>query len=178
MWYTLGYANTLIGTPAYGGRAGQTRDRSPVPVRLYGTPLPATPCQCRGAADDHACPPPALPRSDGAQHHSCLPPARPRRAPAAIVAATHHSCHLRHWSLRVPPGAVAPESTHVRQADQPVDARTGRRGEFRPGSNAAAGQRRSHSCGPAPVRSGLEACQALDYQSRSGVYPKKNDATA
>ena len=174
MWYTLGYAHTLICTPASGGRAGHTRDRSPVPVRLHGTPLPDAPGQCRGAADDHDCPPPALHRSDGAPHHSCLPPARPCRAPAASVAAPHPGYHLRRWGLRGPAGAVTPESADVRQADQPGAAGPGRRGAFRRGSDAAAGQRRSQSCGPAPVGRGLEAGQALDDQSRAGVYPKQN----
>src|SRR3989442_923047 len=155
MWYSLGYANTFICTPAYGGRAGNTGDRAPVPVRLYGTPLPDAPCPCRGAADDHDCTLPALHRSDGAQRPACLSPARPRRAPAAIVTATHDVWHLQRWGLRAPAGAVAPESTDVRHAHQPMDARAGRRGQFRPGPDAAAGQRRSHACGPPPGGPGL-----------------------
>jgi hypothetical protein len=51
MWYTLGYANTFICTPAHGGRAGNLGDRSPVRVRLYRTPLPNPPRQCRGPVD-------------------------------------------------------------------------------------------------------------------------------
>src|ERR1041384_4036698 len=38
MWYTLGYANTIICTPAHGGRADHPADRTPVLVRL----LPCT----------------------------------------------------------------------------------------------------------------------------------------
>lgn len=177
MWYTLGYANTFICAPAHRGRAGYSRDRSPVPVRFYCAPLPDTASQCRGAGDPHDCPPPPLHRSNHPQHHSCLPPARSRRAPAQLVATAHHRNHLRRWHLRVPPGPVASESTDVRQAYQPVDAGAGCRGQFRPGSDAVAGQRRNHSAGPAPVGSGLEACQALDYQPRSRLSPKKNDAT-
>ena len=104
---------------------------------------------------------------------ACVPPARSRRAAAAIVAPPHLRHDLRPGGLRVPAGAVAPESTDVRQADEPVDARTGRRGQFRPGAHPAAGQRRSHSCGPAPLAGVLEAGQTLDHQSRSGVCPKK-----
>ena len=80
MWYTLGYANTFICAPAHGGRAGYPRDRSPVRVRLYGTPLPDTPRQCRAAANDHDCPLPALHRPNHTQHDSCVPPAWSPRA--------------------------------------------------------------------------------------------------
>src|SRR5712691_11771188 len=173
MWYTLRYANTFICTPAHGGRAGNTGDRSPVPVRLHSTPLPDAPGQCRRAVDHHDCAPAALHRSDGAQRHSCLSPARSRRAPAAIVAAAHHVGALGRGGLRVPAGAVTPESTDIRQADKPVDARTGRRGQFRPRPDAAAGQRRNHSGGPPPLGRGLEAGQTLDHQPRSGLCPKK-----
>ena len=176
MWYTLGYANTFICTPAHGGRAGNPGDRSPVLVRLYRTPLPDPPRQCRGPVDDHDCARPALHRSDRAQRHSCLPPARSRRAAAAIVTTAHHVDDLRRWDLRGPAGAVAPESADVRQAHQPVDARAGRRGQFRPGAHPAPGQRRSHSCGPPPLAGVLEAGQTLDHQSRSGVCPKKKTA--
>jgi hypothetical protein len=177
MWYTVTYANTLICAPAHGGRAGNPGDRSPVAVRFYRTPLPKTPRQCRGAIDHHDCPPPALHRPDRAPHHSCVSPARPRCAPATIVAALYHVRPLQRGDLRGPPGAVAPESTDVRQAHEPVDARAGRRGQFRPGADAAAGQRRNHSAGPPPAGRGVEAGQAVDYQPRSSLCPKKTDAT-
>src|SRR6266542_2591534 len=173
MWYTLGYANTLICAPAHGGRAGYPRGRSPVPVRLYSTPLPNTPRQCREAADDHDCAPSALHRPDRAQHHSCVSPAWPRHAPAAIVAATHDICALRLWGLRVPPGAVAPESADLWQAHKPMDARAGRGGQYSPGPHAAAGPRRNHSSGSPPVAGVLEAGQALDDEPRSSLSPKK-----
>jgi hypothetical protein len=178
MWYTLGYANTLICTPAHGGRAGHPGDRSPVHVRLYRAPLPDSPRQCREATDDHDCARAALHRSDGAQHHSCLSSARPRGAAAPLVAPAYHGSDFHSWGLRGPAGAVAPESTDLRQAHEPVDARTGRRGEFCRGADTTAGQRRSDSGGPASVGRGVEAGQALDYQSRSSLSPKKNGATA
>src|SRR6266566_2835680 len=60
------YANTFIYTPAHGGRAGHLRDRPPVLVRFYGTPLPDASGQCRGTANHDDCPPPPLHRSDRA----------------------------------------------------------------------------------------------------------------
>src|SRR5438477_2309065 len=173
MWYTLGYANTLICAPAHGGRAGYAGDRAPVSVRLYRTPLPDPPRQCRGPADDRDCWPPPLHRSDRAQCHSCLPSSRSRRATAPLVAPAHHGDHLRCGGLRVPAGAAASESTDVWPAHQPVDARARRRGQFRPRPHAAAGQRRNYSTGPAPLAGVLEAGQALDDQSRSGLSPTK-----
>ena len=95
MWYTLGYANTFICTPAHGGRAGHPGDRAPVLVRLYRTPLPDPPRQCRGPVDHHNCARAALHRSDRPQHDSCLPPARSRCAAAALVTTAHHVDHLR-----------------------------------------------------------------------------------
>ena len=178
MWYTLGYANTLICTPAHGGRAGNPRDRSPVRVRLYGTPLPDSPGQCRGPVDPRDCARPALHRSDGAQRRACVPPAWSYGTAAAIITSTHHGHHLRRWRLRIPPGTVTPESTDVRQADKPVDARAGRRGQFCRRPHAAAGQRRNHSAGPPPLAGVLEAGQALDHEPRSRVCPKKNGATS
>src|SRR5439155_13302080 len=173
MWYTLGHANTFICTPAHGGRAGNPGDRAPVPVRLYRTTLPNPPRQCRGSIDHHDCARPALHRSDRPQRAACLPPARPRGVAAPLVPTALHLDHLRCWGLRIPPGAVAPESTDVRPAHEPVDARVGRRGQFRPGPHTAPGQRRSHSCGPPPVGRVMETRQTLDHQPRSGLCPKK-----
>ena len=173
MWYTLPYANTFIYTPAHGGRAGHLGDRAPVLVRLYRTPLPDPPRQCRRPANDRDCWQPPLHRSDGAQRHACLPSARSRRASAPLVAPAHHGDHLRCWGLRGPAGAPASESTDVWPAHQPVDTRARRRGQLRPRPHAAAGQHRNHSTGPAPVAGVLEAGQALDDQPRPGLSPQK-----
>src|SRR5713101_10150926 len=120
MWYTLGYANTLICTPAHGGRAGHAGDRSPVRVRLYRTSLPDPPRQCRGPDDHDDCTPFALHRPDRAQRPPCLSPTRPHRAAAAIVAAPHHFHGLRRGGLRVSPRVVAPESADVWQSHESV----------------------------------------------------------
>jgi len=61
----------------------------------------------------------------------------------------------------------------MRPAHEPVDARAGRSGQLRPGPDATPGQRRNHSCGPAPLARDLEAGQTLDHQSRSRVCSKK-----
>ena len=100
MWYTLGYANTFICTPAHGGRAGNPGDRSPVRVRLYRTPLPTPARQCRGPGHHHDGPQPALHRADGAQCAPCVPPARARRAAAPIVPPPYYRDHLRRGHLR------------------------------------------------------------------------------
>jgi hypothetical protein len=178
MWYTLPYANTFICRLAHGGRAGNFRDRSPVRVRLYRTPLPDAPRQCRGPVDPHDCAQPALHRSDRRQCHSCVAPSRPRGATAPLIATAHPGDHLRCGGLRGLAGPVAPESADVRQTDEPVDARAGRRGQFRSGPDAALGQRRNHSSGPSPLARELAAGQTLDHQSRSCVCPKKNGATS
>jgi hypothetical protein len=178
MWYTLGYANTFLCTPAHGGRAGNTGDRSPVPVRLYRTSLPDTPRQCREAVDDHDCTLPTLHRPNGPQHSACVPPARSPRAAAPLVTPAHDSDHLRRWRLRGPAGAVAPESPDFRPAHEPVDAGAGRRGQFCPRPDAASGQRRNYSGGPPPLACVVEAGQTLDHESRSCVCPKKNGATS
>ena len=174
MWYTLGYANTTICTLAHGGRAGYPGDRSPVIVRLYRTALPDPPRQRRRPVHHHDCPRASLHRSDRTQHSSCLPPARSCGAAAPLVTTARYIDHLRRGSLRVPPGIIAPESTDVWQAHESVDTAADCRGQFCPGAHPAIGQRRSHSSGPPPVRGGLEACQALDYQPGSGLSPKKN----
>src|SRR6516165_10050357 len=167
MWYTLGYANTLICTPAHGGRAGHSGDRSPVRVRLYRAPLPDPPRECRAATDDHHRARAALHRSDCTQHHACVSSARPRGAAAPLVATAYHGGDFHPWGLRGPAGAVAPKSTHVRRADQPVDAGAGRRSEFCEVSHSAAVQPSMHSCGPPPPAQALEAVLTLAYQPRS-----------
>jgi hypothetical protein len=177
MWYTLSHANTFICTPALGGRAGNSGDRSPVCVRFYRTPLPDPARQCRGAGDYHHCPRPALHRANGAQCTACVPPTWAHGVATAIVTATHDSHDLRRGHLRGPAGAVAPESPDLRQAHQPLDAGPGRRGELCRGADTATGQRRSDSGGPAPAGRVLEARQTLDHQSRSRVCAKKNGAT-
>src|SRR4029434_9659793 len=113
MWYTLGYANTFICTPAHGGRAGNPGDRSPVLVRLYRPPLPDPPRQCRGPVDPHDCARAALHRSDRPQHASCLPPARACWAAAALITTALDVDYLRRGSLRGPPGVVAPNAARV-----------------------------------------------------------------
>jgi hypothetical protein len=177
MWYNLGHANTFICTPAHGGRAGNAGGRSPVFVRLYGTPLPDSACQCRGPVDPHDCAGLALHRSDSAQRAACVPPAWSCGAAAAIVTTTHDCYSLRCWRLRVPPGAGASEPTDVRPADEPVDLGAGRRSKLCPRADAAPGQRRDHAGGPAPAGGVLETRQTWDHQSRSRLCPKKNCAT-
>ena len=177
LWSTLSYANTFMCTPAHGGRAGNLGDRSPVRVRLSRTPLPDPPRPCRGAVDPHHGPSPARPRPDGAPCHACLAPARPRRAAAPLVTPARSLDPLRGCGLRGLAGAGAPESTDVRPAPQPMDAGAGRRGAFRSGSDASAGQRRSHACGPPPLGRGLATGHAVDAQPRSGLDPKKTAAT-
>jgi hypothetical protein len=174
MWYTLPYATIFPCTPAHGGRAGHLGDRSSLRVRLYRTPLPDAPRQCRGPVDDHDGTRAALHRSNRPPCHSGVSPTRPRGAAAPLIATAHPGDPLRCWGLHVPAGPVAPEFADVRQTHAPVDARAGRRGQFRPGPDAAPGQRRNHSSGPAPHASVLEAGQTLDHQSRSRICPKKN----
>src|SRR4029450_11147531 len=129
MWYTLGYANTTMYTPAHGGRAGNPRDRSPALVRLYRTSLPDPPRQRRGPVHHHDCPRASLHRSDRPEHYSCLSPALSCGAAAPLVTTARDIDHLRRGSLRVSPGVVAPESTDVWQAHESVDPHAGRRGQ-------------------------------------------------
>src|SRR5215510_11786163 len=51
--------------------------------------------------------------------------------------------------------------------------RARRRGQFRPRSHTAAGQRRNSSTGPAPIAGVREAGPAVDDQSRSSLSSKK-----
>ena len=159
------YANTLICTPAHGGRAGNSRNRSPVPVRLYGTPLPNPPYQCREAAHDYDCTLPALHRSNCPQCDSWVPPARSHCAAAPLVSTAHDRDHLRRRGLRGPPGAVAPESADLRPAHKPVDACASRQSQFCPRTDATPGQHRNHPGGPPPLARVVEAGQTLDYES-------------
>ena len=176
LWSPLGDANTVLWTPAHGGRAGHPGDRAPVPVRRDGTPLPEAFGPCRGAADDPAGAPATLSRSDRPPGHACRPPARSGGAAAAIVAAAPPVHQLRCWGVRVPPGAVAPASAASWPAPQPVDPPAGCRGQFRPGPHAAPGQRRHPAPRAAAVGGVLEAGPAVAYPSRSSRGAAKNTA--
>src|SRR5215472_3450752 len=68
---------------------------------------------------------------------------------------------------------VASEPAYPWQADQPVDPRLGRPGQFCPGSDPAPSQRRNHSCSVPGAGGALETSETLDHQSRSGVSPEK-----
>jgi hypothetical protein len=174
MWYTFGYANTLICAPAHGGRAGYPGDRPPVTVRLHSPALSESPHQRRGPGDSHNCSAAALYRPNGTPCHSCLPPARSRSAAPPPVATTHDLDHLRYWGLRVPPVTAAPPSADLRQAHQPVDLPTRRRAECCAGPHTAPGQRRGHAGGPPSVGRVVETGPTLAHQPRSGLGPKKN----
>jgi hypothetical protein len=66
--------------------------------------------------------------------------------------------HLRCRDLRVPPSTPPSKSADIRQADQPVDPRAGRRGQFRPGPYPTARQRPAIPAEPAsPVFTGSSA---------------------
>jgi hypothetical protein len=173
MWYTLGYANTIISTPAHGGRACNRGDRSPVRVRLYRPPLPEAPRQGRRPIDSHDCTRPTRHGSDGAQRRAYVSPTRPRGTATPIVPPPYHVAHRRRWGLRSPPGPLTPESTDVRPTHEPVDARTGRRGQFRRGLPTTARQRRHHAAGPPSAARVLEAGPTLDHPSQSSVCSKK-----
>jgi hypothetical protein len=177
MWYPLGYANTLIWTPAHGGRAGNPGDRSPVRVRLYRAPRPEPPRQCRAATDDHDGARAARHRSDRPHHQACVSSARPRGAAAPRGAPASPGGAFPPWGLRGPAGAVAPESPPVRPAHQRLAAGAGRRGALCRGADPAAGQRRRHAGGPPPRAGVVEAGHTVDHQSRSRVCPEKNGAT-
>src|SRR5262249_19511905 len=97
-------------------------------------------------------------------HHVSVP---------ALLGRETGGVQLQYWGLRGPAGAPAPESPDVWPAHQPVDARTCRQGQFRPGPHPAAGQRRNHSSGPPPLARVVETCQPLDHSSRSSLRPKK-----
>ena len=114
--------------------SGHPGDRSPVRVRLYRTPLPNLLASAEGQspttiAHDLRCTDQTVRNALHAFHQrglAALQPqsSRPTPAPRSLPG-----------SLRVPAGAVTPEPTDIRQADEPVDPRTGRRGQFCPGAH-------------------------------------------
>ena len=172
MWSPLGSANTLLCTPAHGGRAGHPGDRTPVLVRRDGPPRPAPPRAGRGAVDAHQGPPLARHRPDGAPSSACVPPAWPRRAPAAIVTAADPVGALHPWGRRGPAGPVASESPDVGPAHEPGAARAGRRGAWCRRADPAAAQRRSAAGGPAPGGRSVARRPTLAPQSRAGLAPQ------
>src|SRR5262249_23929247 len=95
-------------------------------------------------------------------------------APATIVAAPHHVDTLRREHLRVPPGAVPPESPYVRQADESVESPAGYRGPLRPGLHTAARQRRNYAPRTAPIGVPWKRARRVwDHQSRPGLCTEK-----
>jgi hypothetical protein len=175
MWYTLGYANTLICAPAHRGRAGYARDRSPsaFTVRRCQILLASAEGQSTTTIACHLrCTDQTVRNVIHAFHQRGLAVLQPQssRPQTASMVFDARACE-------VPPGAFTPESTSLRQAHQRVAPAARCRGQFRPGPHAAAGQRRNDSSCPAPVAGILEACQAWYYQPRSGLCAKKNDAT-
>ena len=81
---------------------------------------------------------------------------------------------LRPAARRAAAGAAAPEPADLRQADQPVDAGPGRRGQLRAGADRRAGQRRDDPADAQAAGDRLEAGQALDHQPGPRVRPKKS----
>src|SRR5262249_35215939 len=137
-------------------------------------PLPGRVGQCAGRARATDCPGGRLLREDrppdpAALHHAGR--SRPRPRLFAPPSATSPSVRWR--AGRAGAGALAPQPTRVRQAEQPVDLGVGRRGQLHQGREPDPRQRRDDPPDAQTPGGGLQARPAVDHQPRTRVSAKK-----
>src|SRR6516162_8343226 len=140
---------------------------------LYGTPLPDPAGQQQRPRLCPDRPQPPLRRRYGPQRPAGLPPRRLGLFGSQIVPAPLGPGLPGRAFHRPSEGPAAPQSTLVRQADQPVDLEAGGPGLPRQGLDAPAAHWRGHPRGPQAPGHPLAAGQALDHQSRPAVRAKK-----
>src|SRR5215472_4004602 len=145
----------------------------PVGSHLYHASLSDPSCQCRGSAYASHRPSSALRRSNRPQCHSRLSSLWGSSPAAQVLPPAHDAPGLQRPWTRTAACHGASEPSYTWQADQPVDPRRGRPGQFCPGSDPAPSQRRNHSCYVTRAGGALETSETLDHQSRSGVSPEK-----
>src|SRR5918995_3903997 len=172
--HTSWYATPHLGPSADGSRANPGRSWLALSRCLYAPALPdpAGERAWRASPGDGA--PPGLRPPDGARGDPGVQRARRGRLAARLAPADDHSCCLRRGQCRTAASAAAPESTHVREADEPVDARSRRRGQLRARPDLGADQRRDEPLDAQAAGDRLEAGQTLDHKSRSRVRTKKS----
>src|SRR5579863_43540 len=115
-----------------------------------------------------------LQRPDRAQRHRRLQHQGPRCPHPRLARRPQPRPRLQRRCLRAAPGAAASQPARLRRGDEPLDAGPPCRRQLRGGADQRAGQRRDRAGDPGAAGHPLEAGQALDHQSRSGVCPKKS----
>src|SRR4029453_4770830 len=172
--YTWTYETPDFRASAYGRRApglgsGSALVRCLPPSSL---PDPARQCPPRAGAPDRARL--GLRPPDRAQCHPCLQQAGPRGPHPGLARPQDGPARLRRRGGRQAAGPPAPEPAGLWQANQPVDLGARRRRQLRRRTDPVAGQRGDHPRHPPTPGGALEAGQALDHQSGSGVRPEKS----
>jgi hypothetical protein len=174
MWYLILHATDLSFCPGLKPRrAPADGGRSPVRRCLSRAALPDRAGQrvrSRGAAE---CAPSRVQRTNRAQCRACLQCLGRGVSAARILPTPYHARALGERGRPAAPGLVAPQSSHLRLPHQAVDLREGGRGQFCSRPHSPADQPRNDPQCPAALGGELAAGQALDYQSRRGLCPKK-----
>src|SRR5579885_248207 len=114
-----------------------------------------------------------LRRPNRAQRAPRLQCTRPGRLAGSILAPASLTNGLHRRKGRTPQRAVASQPTRVRPRAQHLDVGTGGPGQLRAGHHLRTGLRRERASRPQAAQNQLEACQALDHQSRPAVSAKK-----
>jgi hypothetical protein len=127
----------------------------------------------RGFSTSVHCPTARLCLPDGPERDPGFQPTRACRPGGGLPPESEEPRHLRRHHAR-PVAHLGPsQSARLRTRDQRVDARTPGHRERSARTDGTPGEPRGHPrCHP-PFRQFLEAGQALDYESGSGVSPKK-----
>src|SRR6059036_631058 len=172
--HTARYATSHLRASAEGRRARAPRGRLALVRRLCPPPVPDPAGQRPRRAGPGHRQAPGLRRPDRARGAPRLQ--RPRRGcPAAGLPEAHDDPgRLRPAGCRAAAGAAAPEPARLRQADQPVDAGPGGRGQLRARLDRHPRQRRDDPPDPQTARRALATGEALDHQPGSRVRAKKS----
>src|SRR5574341_787134 len=174
LMYNWRHETTAIHPSPDGHRAQPLGSRTAFQRCLCPASLPNPARQCPRRTGTCDCAGGWLQRPDRAQCHPSVRDTRARRllnpALQPPPPPTHQDrCDRRRETARSSP----PQPTQLWQAHRCLDAGTGRRSELRPGHYLGAGERRSNPQGAQAAGSALAARQAVDYQPRPPVRPKK-----
>ena len=172
-----GHEATHLRPPADRRRAAGPQGRPPLPRGLHPPTLPDPPPERRRPQAQGDRRRRRLLRPVGPQRHPRLRGRGARLPGREVLAAQGDPRHLRRRRPAAAPRPAPPQPARLRQADEPLDARPGRRGGPRRGPDRSARQRRDDPPGAAAAGRRLEAGQDLDHQPRPGVPAEKGRAT-
>src|SRR5918994_6276834 len=174
MWYAVRHDTSDVRASRDGRRARAAGGRLALVRRVSPPSVPDSARQRTGGTDQPDRSRALLHRPDRPRGAPRLQPAWAGRPHARLAPRQDHPPRFRAHRGGAAARPLAPEPADVRQTHEPLDPGAGGRGELRRGAHPDPGQWRDDPRHPGAAGGALEAGQAVDHESGSGVRAEKS----